>query len=96
MFYSAPGFEEAVSQATPEVIPEVAKILPLCGAAKSKRELQLAVGIRDEKHFRESYIQTALEAGLLERTIPEKPQSSKQQYRLTTIGHRWLRQQGRT
>jgi ATP-dependent DNA helicase RecG len=93
-FCPAPGFEQAVPQATPEVTPEVARILPPCATAKSKRELQLATGIRDEKHFREAYLRPALEAGLLERTIPEKPQSSKQRYRLTAKGHEWLRQQG--
>jgi hypothetical protein len=56
--------------------------LPLCAAPTSKRELQLAVGIKDEKNFREAHLRPALEARLLERTIPEKPQSSKQRYRL--------------
>lgn len=92
-FRLAPGFE-AVRQVTPEVTPEVAKILPLCDAPMSKRELQLAVGIRDEKHFRETYLRPALDADLVERTIPEKPQSSKQRYWLTVIGQNWLRQKG--
>ena len=53
------------------------------------------MGIRDEKHFRKAYLLPALESGLLERTIPDKPQSSKQRYRLTAKGDEWLRQQGR-
>jgi len=76
-FRPAPGFEQTVRQVTPEVTPEVAKILPLCAAPNSKRELQLAAGIRDEKYFREAYLRPALEAGLLERTTPEKPISSR-------------------
>jgi len=95
-FCPAPGFEDVGRQATPEVIPEVtpevAKILPLCETPRSKRELQMKVGIRDEKHFREAYLRPALQAGMLERTIPEKPQSSKQRYQLTAKGHGWLRQ----
>ena len=86
-FRPAPGF-------TPQVTPEVAKILPLCAIPKSKRELQEAISIRDEKHFREAYLRPAIEAGLLERTIPDKPQSSKQRYRLTDQGRYWLEQQG--
>jgi len=73
-------------EVAPEVIPEVTKILPLCATAKSEQERQLAVGIRDEKHFREAYLRPNLEAGLLERTTPEKLQSSKQRYRLTAKG----------
>jgi hypothetical protein len=35
------------------------------------------------------YLTPALKSGLLERTIPDKPQSSKQQYRLTANGEAW-------
>jgi ATP-dependent DNA helicase RecG len=98
-FRPAPGFEGATRQitpeVTPEVAPEVARILPLCTGPASKRELQQAVGIRDEKHFREAYLRPALESGLLERTIPDKPQSSKQRYRLTSKGRQWLEEQRR-
>lgn len=51
-FCSAPGF---APQITPEVTPEVVKILPQCVTPRSKRELLQTIGIRDEKHFRESY-----------------------------------------
>jgi len=44
------------------------------------------VGLKDRKHFGEAYLQPALDAGLLEMTIPDKPQSSKQRYRLTAAG----------
>jgi ATP-dependent DNA helicase RecG len=44
------------------------------------------VGLKDRKHFAEAYLQPALDAGLLEMTIPDKPQSSKQGYRLTAAG----------
>jgi ATP-dependent DNA helicase RecG len=30
-----------------------------------------------------------MEAGLVEMTIPDKPRSSKQRYRLTDLGRRW-------
>lgn len=90
-FRPSPGF---TPQVTPEGTPEVARILPFCIVSKSKRDLLEAMGIRDdnEKHLREAYIRPALEAGMLERAIPDKPQSSKQQYRLTAAGHEWIRQ----
>lgn len=45
-----------------------------------------ALGLKDEKHFRESYQQKGIELGLIEMTIPTKPRSSRQKYRLTVIG----------
>ncbi len=43
------------------------------------------LGLNDEKHFREHYQQRAVKAGLIELTIPEKPTSRLQKYRLTAI-----------
>ncbi len=45
----------------------------------------------DEKHFREHYQQPAVVMGLIEMTIPDKPRSSKQKYRLTDAGKRLLK-----
>ena len=44
------------------------------------------LGLKDEKHFREHYQQVGIEQGVIEMTIPEKPRSSKQKYRLTKKG----------
>jgi len=52
--------------------------------------LQRALVLKDEEHFRKAYLLPALEAGLIEMTIPEKPRSSKQKYRLTKKGRRYL------
>jgi hypothetical protein len=48
--------------------------------------LQTALGLSDRKSFRERYLKPALEAGLIEMTIPEKPQSRLQKYKLTLLG----------
>ena len=37
-----------------------------------------------------AYIRPALEAGLIEMTIPDKPNSSNQRYRLTPKGREFL------
>ncbi len=44
------------------------------------------LGIKDKVNFRVNYLQPALEAKLIEMTIPDKPQSSKQRYKLTALG----------
>ena len=49
------------------------------------------VGLQHEGHFREIYLTPALEAGLIEMTIPDKPRSSKQRYRLTPAGSELLK-----
>lgn len=70
----------------PEVTPEVMRLLERLDGLMLRRELQTVMDLKDDEHFRKSYIQPALEAGLIEMTIPDKPRSSKQQYRLTPLG----------
>jgi ATP-dependent DNA helicase RecG len=48
------------------------------------------LGLRHEDHFRQAYLLPALEAGLIERTIPDKPRSRLQRYRLTARGKAFL------
>lgn len=60
----------------------------------SRKALQDALGLKSDANFRALYLVPALEAGLLEMTIPDKPKSSRQQYRLSTSGLA-LRQRGR-
>jgi ATP-dependent DNA helicase RecG len=43
-------------------------------------------GLKDRMHFANECLQPAVDAGLIEMTIPDKPQSSKQNYRITAAG----------
>jgi ATP-dependent DNA helicase RecG len=52
----------------------------------SRDELQVRVSLTDRENFRKGYLLPALEGGLIERTIPDKPQSRLQKYRLTHKG----------
>ena len=76
-------------QVTPEVTPEVRLIKVLKGTM-SRRELQQALQLKDDEHFRKVYLLAALDQGLIEMAIPDKPQSSKQRYRLTDKGRQLL------
>jgi predicted transcriptional regulator len=42
----------------------------------------------------QSYLKPALDDDLIEMTIPDKPRSSKQKYRLTEKGKRVLKEEG--
>lgn len=72
---------------TPEVTPEVTRLVAVLQGEMSRAELMAALELRDEKHFRERYLQVGLEAGAIEMTRPDRPQSSLQKYRLAAIGH---------
>ena len=52
----------------------------------TRMDLQKLLALKNENHFRDAYLVPALEAGLLEMTIPDKPQSRLQKYRLTHKG----------
>ena len=45
-------------------------------------ELMQLVGLTHRATFQRNYLNPAIEAGLIKRTIPDKPKSSKQRYRL--------------
>jgi ATP-dependent DNA helicase RecG len=76
---------EVATRSAPEVAPELRLVRALSGEM-TRQELQDALGLRHEEHFRKAYLQPALEAGLIEQTVPDKPRSSKQRYRLTAAG----------
>ena len=54
----------------------------------SRRQIQEALALKHEDHFRDAYLKPAIEAGMVEMTLPDKPQSRLQRYRLTEKGKR--------
>ena len=52
----------------------------------TRQDLQDKLKLLDRENFRKNYLQPALDEELVEQTIPEKPNSSKQKYRLTEKG----------
>jgi hypothetical protein len=52
--------------------------------------LQGTLGLQDRKSFRARYLRPASAEGLIEMTLPEKPNRRLQKYRLTDQGRRWL------
>jgi Fic family protein len=88
---------DTVTSSTPEVAPEVTpevRLLSVFAGEMTRQQLKEALGLKDDEHFRKAYLLPALEAGLIEMTIPDKPRSSKQKYRLTDEGHHLMAQHG--
>ncbi|MGE3550512.1 MAG: Fic family protein [Geobacter sp.] len=67
---------------------EVMRLLKVCDGEKSRSELQHALGLKHEEHFRAAYLLPALELCVLEMTRPQTPKSRLQRYRRTQKGSR--------
>ena len=78
---------EVAMEVTTEVSADV-RLASVLDGEMSRRQIMVRLGLRNEEHFRKVYLIPALESGLIERTIPDKPRSSKQKYRLTDKGRR--------
>ncbi|MDY0162172.1 Fic family protein [Desulfobotulus sp.] len=88
---------DTVTSSTPEVAPEVTpevRLLSVLAGEMTRQQLKKALGLKDDEHFRKAYLLPALEAGLIEMTIPDKPRSSKQKYRLTEKGRQVVARHG--
>ncbi len=87
---STPSLIDDRGPPSPEVTPKVRKMLAVIGGEMSRRQIQAALNLSDEKHFGEAYQQPAIALGLLEMTIPDKPNSRSHKYRLPIAGRRLL------
>jgi len=65
---------------------EIIELLNQCHTPKSINELMNVLQSTNRTRFRQTYLLPLIEKGLLSMTIPDKPQSSKQQYQLTEKG----------
>ncbi|MCF6319394.1 MAG: hypothetical protein L3J83_08985 [Proteobacteria bacterium] len=76
----------AIMVVTTEVTTEVKKLILNCKREQTRSQLQQLLGLKESEHFRKAYIKPAIKQGLLEMTIPDKPNSRNQKYRLTGKG----------
>jgi ATP-dependent DNA helicase RecG len=69
----------------------VAKLVKLIGLREmSTPELLQSLGIKHKGSFRSRYLKPAIIAGYVEMTIPDKPKSKKQKYKLSSSGLKLL------
>ena len=58
----------------------IQKLLAYCTEARRASEMQQICQMRSREYFRKSVLVPLLKSGRLQRTIPDKPNSSKQKY----------------
>jgi ATP-dependent DNA helicase RecG len=70
--------------------PITGEVLQIIKALKANQlnrtQLQVVLKLKSQANFRDRYLRPALKSGLIEMTIPEKPSSRLQKYRLTGAG----------
>ena len=106
-FFIHPEFKEdeiSLGQVTPQAplkhpssTPQderTKNILEFCKNPKKREEIQSFIGIKDRKHFRIEILQPLIENGLLQMTIPDKPNSPIQKYVTTEQGMGLLKKKG--
>jgi len=77
---------EVTMEVTPEVTMEVKRLLNAIIGEHSRKELQEMLKLKNAEHFRKAYLLPAIKAGVEEMTLPDKPKSRLQKYRLAQNG----------
>ncbi|QQS05854.1 MAG: hypothetical protein IPK50_02945 [Fibrobacterota bacterium] len=83
--------QSAAQSPTQSANPVDRLVMALQEDALSSGALRERLQLSHRQSFRENYLHAALERDLIEMTIPDKPSSRLQQYRLTPKGRRLLK-----
>ena len=89
----APVASEVTGQVTGQVTPEIARMLGIFKGEMSRQQLQDALDLKSRDNFDKRYLKPAIEMKLIEPTIPDKPNSRLQKYRITQAGQKQLLKQ---
>ncbi len=84
---------EETHQVAHQVAHQVGVLLPVLLGEMSRSELMRIMALKDRVNFKRIYLDPALADGLIEMTIPNKPNSRLQKYRLTEKGRKFLESQ---
>ena len=81
-----PESQPEKSNGTGQVTAEIGRLLSVVHDELSRQQLQDALALKSRDNFDKRYLKPAIELKLIEPTIPEKPNSRLQKYRLTQAG----------
>jgi hypothetical protein len=73
-------------QVTGQVTAEIVRLLNIVHGEMSRQQLQDALALKSRDNFDKRYLKPALLLSLIEPTMPDKPNSRHQKYRLTVAG----------
>lgn len=77
---------QVATQVATQVTTQVKRLLAMLGEETlSTQELMSRFDLKNRRNFGKNYLEPALKAGLIEMTIPDKPNSSLQKYRKRKI-----------
>jgi ATP-dependent DNA helicase RecG len=76
---------QVTGQATKQ-LSEIDRVVLLTFGEMKSSAIQALLELKHRENFRDNYLLKAMEEGLIEMTIPDKPKSPKQRYRLTLSG----------
>jgi len=80
--------EEARKKASEKMTPQVTRLLEVLQGEMTRGEIMKKLSLKDRMHFSKEYLTRAIDGGYIEMTIPDKPNSRFQRYRLTDKGRR--------
>ena len=87
---SQPESAGLTGQVTGQVTAEITRLLHVADREMSRQQLQDALALKSRDNFDKRYLKPALGLGLIESTIPDKPNSRHQKYRITQAGQAQL------
>ena len=77
---------QVARQVAGQVADEIRRMIAVFDSEHTRKELQSAMNLKSRENFENRYLKPAIEAGYVTLTIPGKPNSRFQKYRLTETG----------
>lgn len=62
------------------------RVLQAVAGEATRQELQKALGLKNDDHFRKNHLSPAIQEGLIEMTVPDETRSRNQHYRVAPKG----------
>lgn len=78
--------DRASDRASDHASVQVIKLVSVLVGEMGRLELQELLSIKNRDYFRKDYLNPAINNGYIELTIPNKPNSQNQKYRITKKG----------